>query len=369
MIGRTLPLLLLVAAGCSRGVAIDVPPEPTDTAIQRYDGTPVTLENLRASRPAALAVADTVARLEKELREPWQEARSGRELVDAVTSAWPADTRTADSAWANAEPVASRPGRQLFREFGVYSMPSSPYSMGPRASPSSIEQFASMLADSHDDSDDAALLRAAWRHFSPGTSQRRSDYLAAYWLFELDDPGDIQVAVSESLLGPHQRSTVLRPGSSSFRGPTEAHDGYMCSVVLIDLLSPGKNSPVLQVIDTLRAGVQGEAPLPPGMLAEGRVEEPSAHDEAFLRSVLNGLSRGCAELVWLPVATRRLTAHFSYLVETGEARATLGLTRLRNGWVLDTFVYQPAGASITGNAGASLDLMPLLRGMHSATGN
>ncbi|MBX3458929.1 MAG: hypothetical protein KF696_03050 [Planctomycetes bacterium] len=366
MVRRVLPLLLL--AGCAGSGGAGYIPDPTETAILRYDGTPVTLEDLRGNRPSALCVADTVARLEKELREPWQETRDARALLSALLSAHAADTRNAESAWANAEPPAPGNARALFGEYGLYAVPVSPYAMGRRVRPSTLNEFIELVLESHHDRDDHGLLRSAWRRFSPATVSRNDNYMAGYWLFELDQPGGLQVAISESLMGPHQRSQVPWPGAYSYRGPMGMHEGYECSEILIGLLAPMRNSPVQEIIELLHAFVNGQGQLSPGLLARGLKETPDTQDRAFLRAALAGLRRGIAEISWLPAATRRVAVCFSYLVDVGEARSTLGLTLERGQWMLDKFTYQPAGASLTGNAGASIDLMPLLRGLDGASG-
>lgn len=366
MMRRLLPLLVL--AGCAQSARIDLEPAPTETAILRYDGTAVTLEDLRANRPSALCVANTVARLEKELHEPWQETRDARALVQALLSSHPADTRNAESFWSNAEPPAAGNRRALFQEFGLYAVPLSPYAMSRRTTPATLDDFVTLLLESHHDRDDEALLRSAWRRFSPLTVSRADNYMAGCWNFELDQPGDLQVAVSESLMGPHLRSHVPWPGVGSYRGPLAMHDGYECSEALIALLAPMRNSPVHQTIESLYAFVHGQMQLPPGMLAPGLREVPDGQDREFLRAVLSGLRRGCAEISWLPAGTRRFSVCFSYLVDVGEARATLGLSLERGQWLLDKFSYQPAGASITGNAGASMDILPLLRGLDDSSG-
>jgi hypothetical protein len=50
-------------------------------------------------------------------------------------------------------------------------------------------------------------------------------------------------------------------------------------------------------------------------------------------------------------------------------RPRLSIARADAGWTLQALDYEPAAASHTGNNGARLDLMPMLRGHKSPSGN
>ncbi len=369
MRGRVIIGCLLLAAGCrSSGGTGDVP-EPTLTTIRSYDGSAITLESIQANRGAAILVADTLTRLEKELAEPWREDRTRAQLLLAVQQRWPADTHTANSAWGNAEPAPSGNSRQWFNECGGYSFSISPFDRGMGPSVPTMEAACRAMLESHTDVSDDGLLLAAWRRFSPPTAERRDGYLAARWMIELDAPGELRVDVSESLLGPHTRSTVLNQGGMSLRGPQASHEGYTCSETLLTLLAPGNTSPVMPLIDGMHASLRQDRPFAGIALSEGPSRLLSTDDAEFLQAALGGLANGAAELAWMPRAAARVTVLFSYLIGATEVRARLCLARVDAAWVLQSLDYEPAAASHTGNSGARLDLMPMLRAYRSPSGN
>jgi hypothetical protein len=232
-----------------------------------------------------------------------------------------------------------------------------------------MEAACRVMLESHTDISDDGLLLAAWRRFSPPTVERRDGYLATRWMSELDAPGELRVDVSESLLGPHTRSSVLNQGGMSLRGPQGSHEGYTCSETLLTLLAPGNTSPVMALIDGMHASLRKGGPLVGISLSDGPSRALSTDDAEFLNAALRGLSNGAAELAWMPRAATRITVLFSYLVGANEVRARLSLARLDAGWMLDALDYEPAAASHTGNSGARLDLMPMLRAYRSPSGN
>jgi len=355
---RALVVLMLAATligGCRSSQPTPNPFDLTETTLRRYDGGVVALEDIALHRGVAEMVADTVYRLEKELREPWQEQRTGEELLRAVRLQFPSETRTAERAWQNAEPTALGRSRAHFTEFGIYPSADSPAGMTPPFSPSTVEALANLMLRGHDDENPEGLLLATWRRFSPATSVRRPRMLAAAWQFDLDYAGEPAVLLSESMFGPHNRSRLGRVPGNPFPPLQESAQGYTGNLIALDLLLPGPPSPVLEAIDTLAAG---------GIvrLAPGPAEVPRADDLEFLGAVMRGLRGGAAELTHIPAGTRRVTALFSYLVDRAEARALLQFDRDGAAWTLTRFEYQPAAASLTGNDGATVDLMPLLRG-------
>jgi hypothetical protein len=312
-------------------------------------------------------VADTVYRVEHEVAEPWQEMRSAAQLMGSVASRWPSDTQLADSAWSNAEAPGPGRAREVFREVGLYALPQGPFDVVLKARTATLEQFCEGLLAGHGATDDTSLLRCAWRRLSPPTLHRGDGYLASAWTIDLDYPTPVRVGLSESLLGPHRRSHVPDHVGASFHGPMTSCEGYMCSAPLAELLAPGPSSPVAGVIEALRARVLQGTPLPPEMIADGPAS--SEQDFDFLKAVLRGLAGGSAEVAWLPRGARRVSVLFSYLVDAGEARVAMSLELAPAGWILDRFDYEPVAASLTGNSGARMDLMPMLRALRPASGS
>ena len=86
-------------------------------------------------------------------------------------------------------------------------------------------------------------------------------------------------------------------------------------------------------------------------------------DSQFLEAALSGLKDGCCDLGEIPMACRRVQVTFDYLVRNAEARATLAFRLRAQGWVLELFEYEPAGAALLGAQGARLDLISLVRAM------
>jgi hypothetical protein len=343
---------LLVACGST---AVVKPSENgAATTLKRWDGRHVLLEDFRLNRSLAVDVAQTVYHLEKELLEPLHEHRNAARVLSDVRTRSPSTTRNAERAWQVAEPTLRDGSRGVFMELGAYMGSDSGGSFAPVVG--TMEGMVARMLREHGDENPAGVMLAAWRQFSPATVERRPGMLAAAWQFELEYPEAPAVAVTESLLGPHLRSRLVQVPDTPFPLMRDRVDGYDSLLVPLDLLSPGPGSPVLATLDALAEG--GGV-----MLAPGDREHLSEGDRRFLRSALSGLSNGAAKLSHVPAGTRRLTALFSYLVNNAEARALLQFERNADGtWVLLRLEYQPAAASLTGNPGATVDLMPLLRG-------
>lgn len=355
----TMLLCLTTLTACASNSQQPEPEGPLlrETTLTRFDGTAISLEELLAIRASAVACADTVARLERSLLEPGAEQRSGDQLMRELTSLYPSECRLARTLWESAEPRGPGNSRQDFREFGWYSNQLDPLAFGPRVRPETLEDYAELLLRGHDNQ-----LLAAWRRFAPGTATRMEGYLAASWRFELDYVQPVEVTLSESLIGPHLRCDVGESGGISFHGPPESYDGYSAPALLLDLLIPGPSSPVAPAIEALARLAGGETAALPFRLANGRVEPADELDQRFLRAALNGLRLGHAELESLPAGVQRVAVVFSYLVEQGEARASLSFRRSGAGWELELFDYQPAAASLLGGD-ARLDLLPAIRGL------
>jgi len=354
---------LLIAAGCATRAPEPDPDLPAlrETTLTRHDGTAVSLEELQSIRASAMATADSIARIERELLEPWAETRTPAILIENLTLRHPADTRLAANLWESAEPPGRGHGRERFREYGYFSNQLMPTLFGARTRPANLEALVVELLKTHDDSTPVGLLLAAWRRFSPMVSSRQAGYLAAGWQFELDYFPPVRVSLAESLMGPHLRSGVAS-GDYSFPGPMESHDGYSSPLMLIDLLMPGPDCPVSQTVGALARLAAGERVSLPFTLAPGRRQAADDSEREFLSAALAGLAQGICELEYLPAATRTFSVTFSYLVDRAEARSTLGFARTGSSWELSLFEYEPASAKLIGSS-ARLDLLPVLRDM------
>jgi hypothetical protein len=341
--------------GCRTGQSNVEPFDITETTLARFDGSPLALEDIRMTRSDAEYVADTVYHLEKELLEPWIEHRRGDAILNAVRRNFPTETHIAAHAWSRAEPPQRTGRRAIFTEYGLYAT-DAPSGMIASISPSTLEAYVNLMLSQHNDDNPQGLMLATWRRFSPATVERRPDMLAAAWQFDLNHDGTPSVILAESMLGPHSRSRLGRPPTDPFPPMRDSVDGYQGNLIALDLLAPGAPSPMLEAIDRLAAGGHVR-------LLSGPAEMPDADDMHFLRVVLRGLQRGASDVAHVPAGTTRVTAVFSYLMDQAEARALLALDRDDDGgWTLIRFEYQPAAAALTGNEGATVDVMPLLRG-------
>ncbi|MEZ5990971.1 MAG: hypothetical protein R3E76_01275 [Planctomycetota bacterium] len=340
------------------------PPEPepllTDTTLTRYDGSAISMEELESIRYSSIATALTIARLERELREPWAETRTPEEILRAVTNAEQSDARLATTLWETAEPKPSGSDRAPFQEFGFYSNQMMPLDFSPRAKPETLELFIDKLLSEHTDASSQGKLLAAWRHFSPAIDTRGDAYLASVWRIELDYIKPITVQLVESLMGPHLRSTVVSADGVSFPGPVDSFENYSASSLLLDLVTPGGSSPVKDAIEAMSSLSDGRPTQLPFRVSDGRREPVDELDSRFLQAALRGLQGGAADVEALPAAATRLTVTFSYLIDLGEARSTLSFRRVDGKWELELFDYEPAAASLVGG-NARLDLMPGVR--------
>lgn len=331
-----------------------------ETTLTRFDGSAISKEELESIRYSAIATALTVARTERELREPWAETRTPEEILRAVQDLEPSDMRLAETLWETAEPKGDGQDRARFNEFGFYSNQMLPMDFSPRARPETLELLVKKMLSEHDDSTPKGKLLAAWRHFAPATKTQAKQYLASNWRIELDYITPVTLQVNESLLGPHLRSSVVSEQGISFPGPVDTYEGYGASALLLDLLTPGSNCPVGDAVEALAELAEGRPARLPFTITAGRSELEGEMDERFLQAALGGLRNGASNLESLPAAASRIVVTFSYLVDLGEARATLSLRRLGNKWELELLEYEPAAASLMGGS-ARLDLMPGIR--------
>lgn len=335
-------------------------PEPRGTTVLRYHHERVSLEDLAQTRESALALARSIVLMERELREPWAEARDARVLTQHVRALDPPLTAMAATAWEGAEARAAGADRRIFAEFGIYGTRRLLGAVLRRAEVASMEDYAGLLlATNREDTADGRLL-AGWRHLAPEVSRRGPGYLSSCWQVGLGL--DSEVALRDSLLGPFGRCAVVDAGSLSGAGPLSGVDAYQMPQEILELLLPAGSSPVASLIESLAQG----RTLPRHIeLAAGPAEPQDHENGGFLAAALRGLSEGMCDLDYLPAGLTTLSVTWSYLLEASEARATLALRRTGPGWMVQAFSYEPAGASLMGQRGAKLDLMPLLRARHA----
>ncbi|MCA8914449.1 MAG: hypothetical protein KDB90_03485 [Planctomycetes bacterium] len=362
---RTSLILLCLGAAVAGCASTSEPPPPDgpllrETTLTRHDGTAISLEELESMRYSAIATAETISRIEHGLREPWAEQRTPEKILEELSLAYPSDMRLARTLWETAEPRGFGQDRAAFNEFGFYSNQMVPNGFAPRARPATLEQFVSLVLDAHTDADPTGQLLAAWRRFSPSVDERQSGYLASSWTIELDYAQPVTVTLCESLLGPHQRCGVENPLGVSFPGPQDQLDGYTAPALLLDLVLPGPDSPVVSGIVALSRLADGGAQRLPFTVAEGKRGKSDDLDLRFMQAALHGLLDGNCSLTSLPAAARRVSVTYSYLVELGEARATLSFERAGNSWELKLFEYEPAAATLL-DGRARLDLLPGIR--------
>jgi len=347
----------VLLAGCASGPATPPEPQPRGTTLRRYHEDRVTIEELAAARESALACAHMIALMERELREPWVESRDARVLTQHTRARDSVAASIGFAAWENAEAGPAGSDRRLFNEFGVYGTRRLPGAMLRRAYPANAEDYAqTLLAGLGDDSANGRLL-SGWRHLAPEVSRRAPRYIASSWRFTVGL--DSQVELRDSLLGPYGRCAVVDAGSLSGLGPLDGLDDFQMPREILDILTPGAPGELASLVAALARG--GELPRM-FKLAPGRVEKLDSENAQFLAAALRGLNEGICDLEYLPAGVTSLTATFSYLLDTSEARAAIGLRRDGvSGWMVESFHYEPAGASMLGQRGAKLDLMPLLR--------
>lgn len=346
---RFLPAICatLLVAGC----ATNPDPEPDqpqlrETTFERYDGTPISIEEIHANRSRAQTTARVIALAERSLREPQFETRDARQVLEDLRISLGAEAIVADDAWIAAEPRVPGARRNMFGEFGVYSSALLPFVPGPRISPRELVDYLEVVQRTHAEFTPESTLLAAWQRFAPLTEQRGANYLSSAWTFELDHPGAPVLLLRDSLLGPFSRCRLQGSGTA-FMGPEDTMDGYTAPRALLELLMPGPVCPISALIDDWIA----------------RCGTATDEDGRFLRAALKGLREGHSSLEYLPAATSAIQVTFSYLVDRAEARITARLERTTGGWALSVLEYEPAAASMTGNSGARLDLLSTLKSL------
>ncbi|MCC6464811.1 MAG: hypothetical protein IT463_05670 [Planctomycetes bacterium] len=347
----------LLAASC-RSLGHDgARPEPVPTTLRRFDGGRVSLDDLRLGRERALAVATALELVEREIRDPSAEDRDARVLLGQLRRLHPEVFSQAEPAWEAAEPAIRAQGRGLFGECGCYADPRQALLPGAAADPPTLLQAVQDMLPAPAEAEPERLLAGCWRRFSPRLGTRGAQYLASAWAFELDWPTPVTLLLRDSLVGPFVRSVAQAPGASII-SPPEERDGFAAPLLAHELVAPGPIGPLAALPDAL-----GRRALPPGItLSPGAIQHPDADDRNFLAAAFAGLRAGCVLPESIPAATTRLTVCWSYLLDRSEARATVVLVRRGTGFELQTLDYQPAAASKLGQDGATLDLMPLLRG-------
>lgn len=335
----------LLVAGCASGPDPE-PDQPLlrETTFERYDGTPISIEEIRANRSRAQTTARVIALAERSLREPQFENRDARQVFQDLRIKLGAEAVVADDAWIAAEPRVPGARRKIFNEFGVYSSALLPFVPGPRITPRELVDYLEVVQRAHAEFTPESTLLAAWRRFAPLSEQRGTNYLSSAWTIELDYPGAPVLLLRDSLLGPFSRCGLQGTGTA-FLGPEDTMDGYTAPRALLELLMPGPVCPIPGLIDDWLA----------------RCGTASDEDGQFLRAALRGLRDGHSSLEYLPAATSAIQVTYSYLVDRAEARITARLERTTGGWTLQVLEYEPAAASMTGNSGARLDLLGTLK--------
>lgn len=353
--------VMLTACSSTSEPPPDDMPVLHETTLERFDGTPISIEELDSLRPSALATAETIARIDRLLLEPWAEQRDSRIFLENLRAAHPSDTRLGQTLWETTEPAARGNGRDMFREFGFFANQFTASGFGPRTRPSTLEGYIKKVLDGHTDADAQAMLLAAWRRFAPLVQTREAGYLSSSWQLELDYVAPVSVTLNDSLLGPFDR-TAVDGKQASFFGPTDGYEGYTASVMLLDLLTPGPASPVRRTVEELQQLATGDRSRLSVGVSEGVTEQIDDTDVEFLGAAAAGLLNGCAKVESLPQSVRTLDVVFSYLIDHAEARANLRFVRTGGKWELQLFEYEPAAANMVGN-GARLDLMPTIRAL------
>ena len=359
-------LLGVMLSACSNTGATqpDDTPVLQETTLTRYDGTAISVEELASLHPSAIANAETIARIDRMLNEPWAEHRDAVVFIENLRAKYPSDTRLSQTLWETTEPAERGNGRDVFHEYGFYANQFLANGFGPRVRPGSLEDYVSAVLETHTDQDSRGMLLAAWRRFAPLVVQREPGYLAAQWQLELDYVQPVRIGLCDSLLGPFDRAFVLGDSQPSFFGPTESYEGYTTSVMLLDLLTPGPVSPVRGAIKELQQLVDGARSSLTFVVGDGPDGQIDDVDVEFLSAALAGLQQGIAGVESLPQGVKTLGVVFSYLVDGAEARSSLTFTRIAGDWQLSLFEYEPAAASLFGN-NARLDLMPTIRALLS----
>lgn len=362
----------VILAALMLGACSSTPPQPDErpllreTTLTRYDGSAISVEELASLRASAVSTAETLSRIDRLLLEPWAEQRSARVFLEQLRREFPADTRLAQTLWETAEPQPHGNGRDRFREFGLYANQYLTNGFGPRVRPASLEEYVEAVMRLHSDHDSRSQLLAAWRRFAPVVRERRGGYIASRWEFELDFPGQVSVAVSDSLIGPFDRCAV-QCDDVSFIAPPVDFEGYTASGLLIDLLAPGPTCPLAKTVDELHALAVGDTSVLSFSVADGKIEDSGSVDIAFLIAALRGLRAGAAALGPLPQSTRSFTVVLSYLIDEAEARACISFARRTGKWQLQQLEYEPAAARLLGGD-ARLDLLPSIRALTGRRG-
>ena len=357
-------IALSLAAACAAPVQIAPPTEHPVTTLTRFEGSPIERREIQANSPGALAVARVLYLIDRELREPSAELRSARDLLNAVAEREPETVGLAEETWEALEQSPAGEWRRAFREFGLYRNPLMPAIFQSMVTPASLEAAVRKILRQHDDSTPRGRLLAAWRHFSPRITDRRANYLASAWTFELETTTRAKLGLAESLLGPFARTAVRDPGGSWLDGPPARLEGYYAPAPVMELVAPGRTLPVQSTIDALVSALKRPgARIPVAIDGDMTRVTLDEIDARFLEAALTGLKEGCSDLGEIPLACRRVQVTFDYLVENAEARATLGFRLGARGWILELFEYEPAAAALLGAQGARLDLISLVRAM------
>lgn len=311
------------------------------------------MEELAASREAALGTARVLALLDREMREPWMEDHAPHQLLARARQRAPGDFDLAGAAWLCAEPRAVGGNRAIFGELGIYRPQRSQNDFGMRANPAGLEGHAAALLRATREDTPAARVLGAWRKLAPEINGRDLSYLASCWRFTTG--ADTHFALRDSLLGPFTRCGLDDPCILGAAGPMADWGGYMVSAELLRMLTPG---PAFSLSDLFRALAGGALPrgvaLAPGSIA------PRAAGEGRGRAALEALAGAGCGVEYLPSGTTGMHVTISLMIGAADARAEVRLTRDGySGWVLQEL-------SINADGEGARDLMPLLRARHGS---
>lgn len=352
---RCFPVLLLAVAGCSSAIIEEPVQDGTLTTLPRFfEGDRVTLEELAASRQLAVSCAQALARVDRELREPWIEARDARFLLGQLRGRAPVEFELAETAWLGAEPCSGGPDREAFGEIGLYRPHRKQGESWLRANPDSLEgHVANLLRSAREDTARGRLL-SGWRRLAPAVTSRGAAYLSSVWEFSIG--AESRVELRDSLLGPFTRCAAYASDEVGASGPLADAGGFEMPAALLHELQPG---PGLALGSLLR-GLCGDGPPSGFVLADGPL---ARNGEPVLVSLLPALTDGMCGIEYVPAGAASVRVTVSYLVGRCDARAEITLRRAGfSTWTLGRLTVEPpAEKPHAGRRGQALDLMPLLR--------
>ncbi|MCF6228241.1 MAG: hypothetical protein L3J82_06195 [Planctomycetes bacterium] len=336
--------VLALLAGCkSEPIVVQF---DTPTSLPRGAGGPITIEDLGANRADSQALMELLRALDRELIEPAKEQRAAGEILFELQR-----FDLGIRSFNGCELPAAGGRRRIFQEFGILP----PQGQRPIIASVSFDKYLERVLKVHKDSSTRGQVQAAWRRFAPAIRNQGKNYLASRWDFEMEFPETINVSLCNSVLGPYVRTSSECSNSLFFGPETKDVAGYSAPLWLANLLPQVWASPIQDLLNALEGKPHSlgiEVP---------EFSEPSGSESLFLSVLVRGLLQGSCDVEAVPAGVRRLDVEFSYLINTEEARATLGFRwTINHRWVIDRFEYQPASANLLDNEGVKLDVLPLI---------